>query len=83
MTHGRTLRAKWLFKDFLVNLCMTVLEIKVEITRKLDVLPENSLTELLDLIKEMEQYPSLDIASVYQIKQIVAENRELLQKLAE
>ncbi len=62
---------------------MTVLEIKGEINRKLDVLPENSLSELLDLIKEMEQYPSLDIASVYQIKQIIAENRQLLQKLAE
>ncbi len=62
---------------------MTALELKGEITRKLDVLPENSLTELLNLIREMEQYPSLDIASVYQIKQIVSENRELLQKLAE
>ena len=62
---------------------MTALELKVEITRKLEVLPENSLTELLDLIKEMEQYPELDIASVYQIKQIIAENRQLLQKLTE
>jgi len=62
---------------------MTVLEIKSEITRKLDELPENSLTDLLDLIKDLEQYPSLDIASVYQIKQIIAENRQLLQKLAQ
>ncbi|MGY3213324.1 hypothetical protein [Mucilaginibacter sp. HD30] len=62
---------------------MTVLEIKSEITRTLDELPESSLTELLDLIKDLQQYPSVDIASVYQIKQIISENRQLLEKLAQ
>ena len=62
---------------------MTVLEIKGEITRKLDELPENSLSDILDLINDLQQYPSLDITSVYQIKQIIAENRQLLTKVAQ
>ena len=63
---------------------MTVIEIKSEIKRAVDELPDgSSFTELLDLIKNLQQYPSVDIASVYQIRQIVAENRQLLQKLAE
>jgi len=62
---------------------MTVIEIKSEITRKLDELPENSLAELLDLINDLQHHPSVDIASVYQIKQIIAENRQLLEKLAQ
>lgn len=62
---------------------MTVLEIKSEIKRTVDELPESSLTELLDLVKDLQQYPSVDIASVYQLKQIIAENRRLLEKLAQ
>lgn len=63
---------------------MTVIEIKSEIKRAVDELPDgSSLTELLDLIKDLQQYPSVDIASVYQIKQIIAENKQLLQKLAQ
>ena len=62
---------------------MTVIEIKSEIKRTVDQLPENSLVELLDLLKYLQQYPSVDIASVYQLKQIIAENRQLLEKLAQ
>ena len=62
---------------------MTVIEIKSEIKRTVDQLPESSLAELLDLLKDLQQYPSVDIASVYQIKQIIAENRQLLEKLAQ
>jgi len=62
---------------------MTVIEIKSEIKRTVDQLPENSLVELLDLLKDLQQYPSVDIASVYQLKQIIAENRQLLEKLAQ
>jgi hypothetical protein len=62
---------------------MTVLEIKSEIKRTVDQLPESSLAELLDLMKDLQQYPSVDIASVYQLKQIIAENRQLLEKLAQ
>lgn len=70
-------------KNLFVNLYMTVLEIKSEIKRTVDQLPENSLVELLDLLKDLQQYPSVDIASVYQLKQIIAENRQLLEKLAQ
>jgi len=62
---------------------MTAIEIKSEITRKLDNLPENSLAELLDLINDLQEYPSVDITTVYQLKQIIAENRQLLEKLAQ
>lgn len=62
---------------------MTAIEIKSEITRKLDDLPENSLAELLDLINDLQEYPSVDITTVYQLKQIIAENRQLLEKLAQ
>jgi hypothetical protein len=62
---------------------MTVLEIKSKIKKTVDELPENSLTELLDLMNDLKQYPAVDIASVYQLKQIIAENRQLLSKLAQ
>jgi hypothetical protein len=62
---------------------MTAVEIKSEINRKLDNLPENSLAELLELINDLQEYPSVDITTVYQLKQIIAENRQLLEKLAQ
>ncbi|MEO6631826.1 MAG: hypothetical protein ABIN13_08900 [Mucilaginibacter sp.] len=62
---------------------MTAIEIKSEINRKLDNLSENSLAELLELINDLQEYPSVDITTVYQLKQIIAENRQLLEKLAQ
>lgn len=62
---------------------MTVLEIKSEIKKTIDELPESSLTELFYLLKDLQQYPSVDIATVYQLKQTIAENRQLLEKLAQ
>jgi len=62
---------------------MTVVEVKTEIIKTVDELPENSLTELLELMKDLKEYPSVDIATVYQLKQIIAENRQLLEKLAQ
>jgi hypothetical protein len=62
---------------------MTVIEIKSEIMRTVDELPESSLSELLDLLKDLQQYPAVDIATVYQLKQIITENKQLLEKLAQ
>ncbi len=62
---------------------MTVTEIRYEIKKKVDELPEHSLEDLLSLIKELQNYPSVDIASVFQLKQIIAQNRSLLEKLAQ
>jgi Ni,Fe-hydrogenase maturation factor len=62
---------------------VTALEIKSEIKKTIDELHESSLAEVLNLLKDLQQYPSVDIASVYPLKQIIAENRRLLEKLAQ
>ena len=61
---------------------MDASETKKEIKKVIYTLPENTLIELLGFLRYLQKYPEIDITSVYQIKQIINENRELLQKLA-
>jgi hypothetical protein len=62
---------------------MDASEIKKEIKKAIDKLSEDSMRELLGLLTYLEKHPEIDIKSVKQLNQIVNENRELLQKLAQ
>lgn len=62
---------------------MTINETKKEILRIIDQLPEKRLIELLSLLNDLQQYPALDIASAYQVKQIIDEDSEVFRRLAE
>ncbi len=62
---------------------MTKTEIKNEIQKVLDKVPENVLKDILDFLKDLQSQPSgrLDLAS--NLRQILAEDKELLKKLAQ
>jgi mRNA-degrading endonuclease RelE of RelBE toxin-antitoxin system len=62
---------------------MTRLEIKAEISKILDELPEESLKYVLDLLKEIKTQPSKNIKLTGYIRKIMEEDKELLKKLAE
>lgn len=62
---------------------MTRLDIKVEISKILDELPEDSLKYILILLKEIKTQPLKNIKLTAYIRKIMEEDKELLKKLAE
>ena len=62
---------------------MTAIEIKKEITKVLDQVPEKLLVDILDLIKEVqyEKYSKSNLTSNF--KKILSEDSDLLHKLAQ
>ena len=81
----------WLiFKDIgplnidnnLLYLIMTKTEIKIEIQKVLDNVPENVLQDILDLLKDLQNEPTERIEITHSLRQILSEDKELLEKLA-
>jgi hypothetical protein len=74
------------FKIFLslyINaLLMSKEEIKHEINKVLDQLSENSLHELLAVLKNVEGKQAISLTDSSLLEKILAEDRELLEKLA-
>jgi len=62
---------------------MTTKQIKSEINRVLDKVPDNLLQDILDLLKELESTSSDKIKLTAHLKQILSEDKELLEKLAQ
>ncbi len=62
---------------------MTALQLRTEIKKAVDKIPESLLTDLLEHIHELEQQPKDKAELIEFLKQSVVEDRELLQKLAE
>ena len=61
---------------------MTAIEIKKEITKVLDQVPEKLLVDILDLIKEVQSENSKsNLTSNF--KKILSEDSDLLHKLAQ
>jgi len=60
---------------------MTAAEIKKEINKTLDEVPERLLIDILDLIKEVQSNKSSNLTSNF--KKILSEDSEVLQKLAQ
>lgn len=61
---------------------MTKTEIKIEIQKVLDNVPENVLQDILDLLKDLQNEPADRIEITHSLRQILSEDKELLEKLA-
>ncbi len=61
---------------------MTKTEIKNEIQKVLDNVPENVLQDILDLLKGLQNHPDYKIEMTHSLRQILTEDKELLEKLA-
>ena len=61
---------------------MTTIDLKNEITKALDHVPDNILVDILDLIKEVQSDVSKSILTS-NLKKILAEDSDLLDKLAQ
>ena len=62
---------------------MTKTEIKNEIQKVLENVPENILQDILDLLKDLLNQPSDKLEMTHSLRQILIEDKELLEKLAQ
>lgn len=62
---------------------MTTIEIKKEITKVLDQVPEKLLVDILNLLKEVQSEQSSRSTLTSNFKKILSEDSNLLQKLAQ
>ena len=61
---------------------MTKAQIQTEIQKLLDTVPENVLQDVLNFLKELKDQPDNNFNLANNLRQILAEDRELLEKLA-
>ncbi len=62
---------------------MTAQQLKSEIQKTLDLLPENALQDILDFLKSLHGKTANQIEMSQHLKKILAEDKELLEKLAQ
>jgi mRNA-degrading endonuclease RelE of RelBE toxin-antitoxin system len=62
---------------------MTSIEIKTEIQKVLDQVPETVLQDVLDFLKELQTKSADQIKLTNNLRKILSEDRELLEKLAQ
>lgn len=61
---------------------MTAKEIKSEIQKSLDKVPESVLQDILDFLRQAENQPIGRLNLTRNLRDIILEDKELLQKLA-
>ena len=61
---------------------MTTNEIKSEIQKSLDNVPESVLQDILDFLKQAENQPADRINLMKDLRDILTEDKELLERLA-
>ena len=61
---------------------MTTIQLKKEIQKVLDEVPENVLPDVLDFLRELQKHPAEDIQLAKFMKKILKEDKELLERLA-
>lgn len=62
---------------------MTKTQLKTEIQKVLDNVPENVLEDVLDFLKELQNQPANKVKLTNKLRQILSEDRELLERLAQ
>jgi mRNA-degrading endonuclease RelE of RelBE toxin-antitoxin system len=62
---------------------MTKLQIQTEIQKVLDNVPESVLQDVLDFLKELQDQPADKVKLTNNLRQILSEDKELLEKLAQ
>lgn len=68
---------------FLLYLSMTKTQIQSEIQKVLDNVPENVLQDVLDFLKELQDQPADKVRLTNNLRQILSDDKELLEKLAQ
>lgn len=58
-------------------------EIKTEINKKLDEIPEEFLTPILELLKQLQTKHTADLSLLKNLGKVLMEDDELLKKLAQ
>jgi hypothetical protein len=61
---------------------MTTQEIKLEIQKSLDNVPESVLQDILNFLKQAENQSANTLSLSKNLKEILTEDKELLEKLA-
>jgi hypothetical protein len=61
---------------------MTKAQLKTEIQMALDNVPENVLQDVLDFLKALQHQPADKFRLANNLRQILSEDKELLQRLA-
>jgi hypothetical protein len=61
---------------------MTTKEIKSEIQKSLDKVPESVLQDILDFLRQAENQPTDRLNLTRNLRDIITEDKELLEKLA-
>ncbi|MFZ1806298.1 MAG: hypothetical protein WAU36_03695 [Cyclobacteriaceae bacterium] len=61
---------------------MTTKEIKSEIQKSLDKVPENVLQDILDFLKRAENQPAERLSLLKDLRDILSEDKKLLERLA-
>ena len=62
---------------------MTKTQIQTEIQKVLDSVPESVLQDVLDFLKALQDQPADKIKLTNNLRKILAEDKELLEKLAQ
>ncbi|MFY7666692.1 hypothetical protein [Flavobacterium sp.] len=62
---------------------MTKTEIQSEIQKVLDSVPETVLKDVLDFLKELKEQPADKTRLASNLRQILADDKDLLEKLAQ
>jgi hypothetical protein len=62
---------------------MTAIEIKAEIKKIVDEVPEESLTDILNFLKEFKNQPVKDLHQSDNFKAIISKHSGLLKRLAQ
>jgi len=61
---------------------MTKTQLHSEIQKVLDTVPENILQDVLDFLKELQEQPEDKVRLTSNLRQILAEDKDLLDRLA-
>ncbi len=61
---------------------MTTKDLRKEINRVIQEVPENFLEDILSYLRQIEKKPQRDIEALTELKRIFKEDQELLEKLA-
>jgi hypothetical protein len=62
---------------------MTKRQIQTEIQKVLDSVPETILQDVLDFLKALQNQPEQKVRMANNLRQILSEDKELLEKLAQ
>jgi hypothetical protein len=62
---------------------MTKTQIQLEIQKVLDNVPDDLLLDVLDFLKELQDQPVDKVKMTNNLRRILSEDRELLEKLAQ